>query len=35
MLRDFSLEIYDKKELQFMASDNGAHGRAQPHASKP
>ncbi|KAF8032946.1 hypothetical protein BT93_D1742 [Corymbia citriodora subsp. variegata] len=35
MLRDFSLEIYEKQELQFMSSGNGAHARAQPQASKP
>ncbi|KAI6702205.1 hypothetical protein NL676_011341 [Syzygium grande] len=35
MLRDFSLEIYDKQELQFMASGSSARARAQPQASKP
>ncbi|RVX09213.1 hypothetical protein CK203_013965 [Vitis vinifera] len=31
MLRDFSLEIYDKKELQFM----GRSGNQQTQSSKP
>lgn len=35
MLRDFSLEIYDKQELQFMGSGNSPRPRAQPQASKP
>ncbi|XP_030524667.1 transcription factor TCP9-like [Rhodamnia argentea] len=33
MLRDFSLEIYDKQELQFMGSGNTAHPRSRPQAS--